>query len=58
MAPKEKTSSPMTYPNPPVDSWGPPKFPVRTVFSEVERAELKEIIKESIRELYYDEYLE
>ena len=47
---KEKTNSPLTYPNPPIDSWGPPVHPVHTVFSEVEREELKSIIKEALQE--------
>ena len=52
MAPKEKTDSPLTYPNPPVDSWGPPTYPIRTVFTEQERLELKGIIKEALHEYH------
>ncbi len=50
MAPKESTGSPVTFPNPPLDSWGPPVFPKRRVFTDVEREELKDIIKEALSE--------
>ena len=50
------SGNPLTTPNKPPASFGPRPVESRTVFTATERAELKAIIKECLKEFHHTNY--
>jgi len=49
----ETSNNPLTVPNKSPQTYAPKPTPVRNAFTDLEKEELKQIIKECLREFHY-----